>query len=320
MVLACMGARATPAPAAAGNLLFVASYEWRSLGALLTARLLNGLGSARAANRRYTADYVGRGQRTMASAGGSEPWVWRNAAGGHACVMPSCPAAQCLMPACLPAAFVRSSNLGMALGPLLSLPLSALPDMQASWLGGGEGRFVARECTPRVHCTGQPPACCQAFLTIAKQAAPSRLPQVAGLLLNPVTAVGWVMAACWLLFIAATAAWFPEPQRHLPIGLARHSSLPRGGLAGAGGRRSAKIGMHQPLLSEVASGAAWDAEAQPPASAEQLSMAAEPAGAGGPPLPREWQQQEFAAAWRATLPGTIACTVALLVQKMVRGL
>jgi hypothetical protein len=53
----------------AGNLLFVAAYQRRSLGALLGARLLNGLGSARAANRRYTADYVSRARRTMASAG-----------------------------------------------------------------------------------------------------------------------------------------------------------------------------------------------------------------------------------------------------------
>lgn len=56
----------------AGNLLFVMSFQWRSLAALLAARLLNGCGSARTANRRYTADYVSRAQRTMASAG--ENW------------------------------------------------------------------------------------------------------------------------------------------------------------------------------------------------------------------------------------------------------
>lgn len=53
----------------AGNILFVLSYHWRSLAVLLAARLLNGSGSARTANRRYTADYVSRAQRTMASAG-----------------------------------------------------------------------------------------------------------------------------------------------------------------------------------------------------------------------------------------------------------
>lgn len=53
-----------------GNLLFVLSYQRRSLPVLLLARAANGMGSARAANRRYTADFVGRQQRTMASAGG----------------------------------------------------------------------------------------------------------------------------------------------------------------------------------------------------------------------------------------------------------
>lgn len=53
----------------AGNVLFVLSYSWRSLPVLLAARLLNGCGSARTANRRYTADYVSKAQRTMASAG-----------------------------------------------------------------------------------------------------------------------------------------------------------------------------------------------------------------------------------------------------------
>ena len=75
----------------AGNLMYVASYQMRSLPLLLGARLLNGLGSARTANRRYTADYVSKKDRTMASA-----------------------------------AFVGCSNLGQALGPFLSLPLAFL--------------------------------------------------------------------------------------------------------------------------------------------------------------------------------------------------
>lgn len=74
-----------------GNLVFVSSYGFQSLPLLILSRLLNGLGSARTANRRYTADYVSRAQRTVASA-----------------------------------AFVGCSNLGQALGPFLSLPLARL--------------------------------------------------------------------------------------------------------------------------------------------------------------------------------------------------
>jgi hypothetical protein len=76
----------------AGNIVFVLSYMFSSLPLLLLCRLLNGLGSARTANRRYTADYVSKERRTMASA-----------------------------------AFVACSNLGQALGPLLSVPLALLP-------------------------------------------------------------------------------------------------------------------------------------------------------------------------------------------------
>jgi hypothetical protein len=65
------------------------------------------------------------------------------------------------------AAFVGASNLGMALGPLLSLPLAYLPE---------EG-------------------------------------QVAGLPVNSITTVGWIMAAAWLAFLMATVAWFPEPPK-----------------------------------------------------------------------------------------------------------
>lgn len=115
----------------AGNIVFILSFARRSLPLLIASRLLNGLGSARTANRRYTADYVSRAQRTVASA-----------------------------------AFVGCSNLGQALGPFLSLPLSLLPYMQ-----------------------------------------------VAGLPLNPVTAVGWVMAGLWAAFFVATALAFEEPPK-----------------------------------------------------------------------------------------------------------
>lgn len=76
----------------AGNVVYCMSYHYRSLGLLLVARALNGLGSCRTANRRYVADYVSKAHRTMASA-----------------------------------AFVAASNLGLALGPFLALPLSHVP-------------------------------------------------------------------------------------------------------------------------------------------------------------------------------------------------
>jgi hypothetical protein len=59
---------------------------------LVIARLCNGLGSARAATRRYTADYVSRRHRTAAAA-----------------------------------LFVACSTLGQGIGPLLSLPAGMLP-------------------------------------------------------------------------------------------------------------------------------------------------------------------------------------------------
>lgn len=62
------------------------------------------------------------------------------------------------------AAFVGASNLGMALGPLLSLPLAYLPEAE-----------------------------------------------LAGIPVNPITAVGFVMALLWLAFLAAAAVWFTDP-------------------------------------------------------------------------------------------------------------
>lgn len=202
-------------------------------------------------------------------------------------------------------AFVGSSNLGMALGPLLSLPLASLPDRH-----------------------------------------------LAGLPVNPVTAIGWVMAACWTAFFVATAFWFPEPPRRLPIGLARDSMLlpPDGSAAengvdstassgsqpsGRGGGRGVEL--RQPLLetvnscvpAEVAGGA--DVEQADEAHAGVASAAAELAPAGEPLLPHVQRaaledvalhknkptERRAAAAWRATVPGTVACTLALFVQKMV---
>ncbi|KAL0025315.1 hypothetical protein WJX79_004533 [Trebouxia sp. C0005] len=75
-----------------GNVLYGAGYDAKALWILLASRLLVGFGSARTVNRRYIADFVSKGNRTKASA-----------------------------------AFVTSSAVGMACGPLLALPLSYLP-------------------------------------------------------------------------------------------------------------------------------------------------------------------------------------------------
>ena len=139
----------------------------------------------------------------------------------------------------------------MALGPLLSLPLAALPESGA----------------------------------------------VAGLPFNHVTAVGWVMAACWAAFFLATALCFPEPPKRLPIGLARDSMLL------PAGEHAAADDSKQRLLS---------ADEEAAAAAGQL------APAGSSLLPHA--ERAASAAWRATLLATAACTAALLVQKMVRGL
>ncbi|KAK9832195.1 hypothetical protein WJX74_002578 [Apatococcus lobatus] len=77
-----------------GNIIYSASYDFRSLTMLFAARLATGLGSARAVNRRYIADFVSKKDRTKASG-----------------------------------AFVSANAVGMALGPLLALPLGKFPDL-----------------------------------------------------------------------------------------------------------------------------------------------------------------------------------------------
>jgi len=111
----------------------------------------------------------------------------------------------------------------------------------------------------------------------------------------------------------------------------QHWSWGRG--RGGGGAAATADGSHlrQPLLAPIRSGEPVDLEAL--AAAEGPGTGAgEPAG---PPqqllLPHaQWEQQEEAAvhgskrrqravsaAWRDTIPGTVACTMALFVQKMV---
>ncbi|KAL3144746.1 hypothetical protein ABBQ38_001867 [Trebouxia sp. C0009 RCD-2024] len=75
-----------------GNTLYCIGYDCKWLSVLMAARLLTGLGSARTVNRRYIADFVRKAARTKASA-----------------------------------AFVTCSAAGMALGPLLAVPMSRVP-------------------------------------------------------------------------------------------------------------------------------------------------------------------------------------------------
>ncbi|KAK9838252.1 hypothetical protein WJX81_000293 [Elliptochloris bilobata] len=79
-----------------GNLAYSLSWDARALWLLVLARLMTGLGSARAVNRSYIALFVPRAERTSASA-----------------------------------LFVSLSAIGMALGPLLALPLSRFPELTA---------------------------------------------------------------------------------------------------------------------------------------------------------------------------------------------
>lgn len=149
------------------------------------------------------------------------------------------------------------------------------------------------------------------------------------------------MAACWVAFFAATAALFPEPPKRLPIGLARDSMLldtaadgrsPAGGAVsgGLGARRGsgpagpqrAQSQLRQPLLERVpAEEGLSQADAElAPAGAEPLLPHAVRAEQQEAALHKDpGAERKAAAAWRASLPGTIACTLALFVQKMVGG-
>ncbi|BDA46399.1 SPX domain-containing membrane protein At1g63010 [Coccomyxa sp. Obi] len=82
-----------------GNLAYCLSYDLGAVWLLFLARLVTGLGSARTVNRRYIAIFVAYKDRTWASA-----------------------------------LFVSLSAVGMALGPLLALPLSHFPDLKFAGL------------------------------------------------------------------------------------------------------------------------------------------------------------------------------------------
>jgi hypothetical protein len=87
----------------AGNVLVTLAYDRGGLLMLFLGRLLTGTGAARALNRRYIADFVSIEGRTSASIG-----------------------------------FVAASAAGMALGPFLSVPLTAMLDRYGDdWKIGG---------------------------------------------------------------------------------------------------------------------------------------------------------------------------------------
>jgi hypothetical protein len=51
------------------------------------------------------------------------------------------------------------------------------------------------------------------FLSLPLAALPAHMTVLWGLSFNPITAVGWVMAACWLLFILLTLGGFSDPPK-----------------------------------------------------------------------------------------------------------
>ena len=128
---------------------------------------------------------------------------------------------------------------------------------------------------------------------------------IAGLPINSVTAIGWIMAASWLTFFLATLLFFKDPPcRATPVGLARESMLlpgakPRGG------------SLSQPLLPHAHGEAAAEGEEE---------EAAVENGQGGKPAtrPAGHSRRTTARGWRSTVAATAACTAALFVQKAVQ--
>ncbi|CAL5218517.1 g204 [Coccomyxa viridis] len=78
------------------NVLYISSYQTRSLWLLVLSRFVLGFGSSRTVSRQYIADFVSKEQRMRASTG-----------------------------------FVCASAIGMALGPFLALPLGQMPTIRA---------------------------------------------------------------------------------------------------------------------------------------------------------------------------------------------
>ena len=137
-----------------------------------------------------------------------------------------------MCPSAFLAAFVGSSNLGMALGPFLSLPLAYLPPSRLAGLPLNSITAVRSV----LHRT----ATATVWGTLSDGARGLRIH------------LGFIMALAWLLFAVSTLLWFPDPPPSLPIGLvssassaSRHPLLPseEGGEeearpGAAGGQRS----------------------------------------------------------------------------------
>eukprot|EP00216_Chloropicon_sp_CCMP2111_P001757 CAMPEP_0198240682 /NCGR_PEP_ID=MMETSP1446-20131203/5714_1 /TAXON_ID=1461542 ORGANISM="Unidentified sp, Strain CCMP2111" /NCGR_SAMPLE_ID=MMETSP1446 /ASSEMBLY_ACC=CAM_ASM_001112 /LENGTH=750 /DNA_ID=CAMNT_0043923429 /DNA_START=160 /DNA_END=2412 /DNA_ORIENTATION=+ len=123
-----------------GNVMYCLAWDasgtTQGLCLLLAGRLVTGMGSARAVNRRYIADFVSKKSRTTASS-----------------------------------AFVAASTLGAAMGPLLAVPLSNLAETE-----------------------------------------------VGGFSINPITAGGWAMALCWLIYTTAVMLCFRDPPMEMGEG------------------------------------------------------------------------------------------------------
>lgn len=116
-------------------------------------------------------------------------------------------------------------------------------------------------------------------------------------------------------YMHAHRAWLPHLLCRTPIGLARSSLVTQSGAAASSSPATATgslAGLHQPLLparSSTLDSAGMQAAAEEAGRGLQLQDGASQAS--------PHKSLKGAAAWRATLPGTVLCTLALFVQKMV---
>ncbi|GAQ85466.1 major facilitator superfamily protein [Klebsormidium nitens] len=170
-----------------GNIFYALALVFNSVWLVLLGRAFNGLGGARAINRRYIADWVPVKQRTQASA-----------------------------------AFVSASAFGMAAGPAMAGLMTSL-DFRIPFL------------------PGRP------------------------IVVNDVTAPGWIMTLWWALFLVAVFVFFKEPHRPDPTMTPSHSSA---------NLTNAKRPLLLPDPPEVESGAASDGRGSEFGSEEEVEAPA----------------------------------------------
>eukprot|EP00887_Chlorella_sp_A99_P002368 scaffold10.g2368.t1 len=151
---------------------------------------------------------------------------------------------------------------------------------------------------------------------------------LAGLQLNRITAIGYVMAIFWLAFLAATAALFRDPPPATPIGLARAHS--RTGGAPAAGTLAAPLLLHaakeaaEDAAEEAAAhlrspaGPLWDADAAERGVGGAAGGGLNGRGGGARGGGGGGASGAGSGGWRATIPATAACTAALFLQKAVQ--